>query len=187
VVDTRLGTAELLVHEIRQSIELPVSSCGLEELARQPGLLAGAVGVTLPYHLDRVRLVVPDASLQIVTIEPSHDERRAIREVPVGAIVLLVSHSEAVLPFAAKFVTSLRGHEVLVEAHALASRKWRRLVRAADVVFADALSGEAVRRAGAKRVREFRLVTKQAVDRLRQALGVAAAEHERSAASGQTT
>lgn len=171
VVDTERATAELLVHEIRQSIDLPVTSCGLDDLVRKPGLLTGAVGVTLPYHVDRVRRVVPDASLQIVTIEPSAETRRAVLDLPTGAIVLIVSHSKAVLPFAAKLVTSLRGDEALIEAHPLASRKWRRLVSAADAVFVDALSRETLLAAGAKRIQEFRLVTPQAADRLLQALG----------------
>lgn len=173
VVDTQRATAEVLVHEIRQAIALPVSSCGLDELVRKPSLLAGALGVTLPYHVDRVRRVVPDAALQVVTIEPSPGTRRAVLDLPNGAIVLIVSHAEAVLPFAVKLVTSLRGSEALIEAHALGSRRWRRLVPAADVVFVDALSARALAAAGARRLTEFRLVTPQAAQRLREALGAA--------------
>lgn len=172
VVDTERGTAELLVHEIRQVVDLPVSSCALSDLVGKPSLLAGAVGVTLPYHVDRVRKVVPDSPLQVITIEPSAQTRRAVLDLPPGAIVLIVSHAKAVLPFAAKLVTSLRGDEVLIEAHPLGSRKWRRLVSAADAVFVDALSRQPLLEAAARRVQEFRLVTPSAADRLLQALGV---------------
>ena len=89
----------------------------------------------------------------------------------MGSIVLVVSRSPTVLPFASVFMRSLRGDEILVEPRLFsATKEWRRLARHADMVFADALSADAVRRAGARKLREFRVVTDSAVARLKQAL-----------------
>jgi hypothetical protein len=95
--------------------------------------------------------------------------------------VLVVSHSPTVLPFASVFIRSLRGDEVFVEARLLsAPREWKRLVRAADLVFADALSVEAVRRAGPRRLREVRVVPPTALARLRDALRVVTPPNKRT-------
>ena len=51
-----------------------------------------------------------------------------------------------------------------------AAREWKRLVKAADLVVADALSAETVRRAGPKRLREVRVVSPAALERLKYAL-----------------
>jgi len=87
--------------------------------------------------------------------------------------VLIVSISPTVLPFASVVMRSLRGDEILVEPRLFAATKeWRRLIKAADMVFADGLSADTLRRAGARKLREFRVVTDAAVGRLKQALTV---------------
>jgi DNA-binding transcriptional regulator YhcF (GntR family) len=173
VVDPSAEMAELLVHEIRSALQLPASSCSLEAMARDPGLAAGGLAVVLPYHLEAVRLAAPGVAVEVVTLEVAPADREAIEALPAGSIVLVVSHSPTVLPFASVFLRSLRGDEVLAETHLLsAAREWKRLVKAADLVLADALSAEAVRRAGARRVREVRVVPEQALARLRDALTV---------------
>jgi hypothetical protein len=71
------------------------------------------------------------------------------------------------------FLRSLRGDEIVVETRLLsAAREWKRLVRAADLVVADALSLDTVRRAGPRRLREVRVVSQKALDRLKDALTV---------------
>jgi hypothetical protein len=88
---------------------------------------------------------------------------------------MVVSHSPTVLPYAAKLISSLRGDELLVEAHGLAQRAaWRRLLPAADLVIADALAVGEVRAAGPRRLREVRLVRQEALDRLAPVLRAAA-------------
>jgi hypothetical protein len=92
---------------------------------------------------------------------------------PAGSIVLVVSRSPTVLPFASVFLRTLRGDELLVEARLLSdSREWRRLVKAADLVLADVLAAPEVAQARPRRLREFRMIAPAALDRLRQALTV---------------
>jgi hypothetical protein len=179
VVDPSREMGELLLHEIETSIGVPASSCTPGDLAREPGLLSGALALMLPYHVETVRRLAPGASVEVLTLEVTEDDRRAIAGLPVGSIVLVVSRSPTVLPFASVFMRSLRGDEILVEPRLLsATKEWRRLVKAADMVFADGLSADPVRRAGARKLREFRVVTGAAVARLKKALTVVVPRRE---------
>lgn len=168
---TELG--ELLVHEIRQALGVQATSCTLVDLERNPGLLSGALALTLPYHQEAFSRLVPEAAVEVVTLQMSDEDRRVIQGLPVGAIVLAVSHCPTVLPFASVLLRSIRGEDALVEARLLSQpREWRRLAAAADLVFADALSVEALRRVRPRKVREFRLIAPAALARLRDALTV---------------
>ncbi|HEX6739123.1 MAG TPA: GntR family transcriptional regulator [Vicinamibacteria bacterium] len=173
VADPSREMGELLVHELCQALRVPASAVSTDDVARDPGLLAGALTLVLPYHVDTMRRLVPEVALEEVTLEVSAEDRAIILKLPAGSIVLVVSHSPTVLPFASVFIRSLRGDELFVEARLLsAPREWKRLVRAADLVFADALAVEVVRRAGPRRLREVRVVPPVALERLREALRV---------------
>jgi len=173
VVDPAREMGELLVHEVKTHVGVPASSCTPGDVARDPALLSGALALMLPYHVETVRRLAPAAAVEVLTLEVAEDDRRAIAGLPVGSIVLIVSISPTVLPFASVVMRSLRGDEILVEPRLFAATKeWRRLIKAADMVFADGLSADTLRRAGARKLREFRVVTDAAVGRLKQALTV---------------
>jgi DNA-binding transcriptional regulator YhcF (GntR family) len=173
VVDPAREMAELLVHELKQGLGIDALCATPEDVAAQPTLLSGALTLVLPYHVESVRRMSPGAALEEVTVEVPQAEREAVLALPAGSIVLVVSHSPTVLPFASVFLRSLRGHEIVVETRLLsATREWKRLVRAADLVVADALSIDTVRKAGPKRLREVRVVSRKALDRLKDALTV---------------
>lgn len=173
VVDPSKEMGELLVHEIRGGLGVPATSAAIEDVERDPGRLAGALALTLPYHLETVARLAPAAAVEGVTLEVPEEDRKAILAVPTGAIILVVSHSPTVLPFADVLLKSLRGDEILVETRPLsATREWRRLVPAADLVFADALAAPAVRQARPKKLREVRFVSPSSLERLRDALTV---------------
>jgi hypothetical protein len=171
VVDPRTETIELLEHEVRDALGVPVSGCTLEELEAEPALLSGALALVVPYHADKVARLVPGAALEVVHVELSPEDQELVGALPEGAMVLLVSHSELVLSFAAALIGGLRGDEVLVETRPLSRRaQWRRLVPAADLVVVDVLSAAAVRQARPKRLRELRLLGKPSLARVRRGL-----------------
>jgi hypothetical protein len=158
-VDPSLAMAQLLKAEIAPTLGLPVTACSLAEVQREPGLLSGVLTVALPYHVEQIHLAVPAATIEVVNLEVPPAERAAILGAAAGSTLLVVSHSETVLPFASTLVGSLRGEEVLVEARALSdARGWRRLLPAADLVFADVIAAPLVRRSRPRRLREFRIV-----------------------------
>ena len=171
VVDPRAETLELIAHEVREALDVPVAGCTLEELESEPRLLAGALALVLPYHADKVAHLHPGAALEVIHVALSPDDEEAVRVLPAGATVLLVSRSPLVLSFAAALIGGLRGDEVLVQTQPLESRAaWRRLVPAADLVLADALSAAAVRGARPRRLRELRLLGEGDLARVRRGL-----------------
>lgn len=173
VVDPYREMGELIVHEVEQALKVAVSCCTVADVERDPSLLGGAVALVLPYHVETMRRIAPGAALAIMNLEMSAGDREAIRSLPSGAIVLVVSHSPTVLPVASVMIKSLRGDDLLVETRlASATREWRRVASAADIVFADALSVEAVRKAQPRRVREVRITTEAALDRLRRLITI---------------
>ena len=174
VVDPSREMAELLACELRLSIPVGhVAHCSLEDLGRDPGLLAGALALCLPYHVESITRLCPDAAVEVVNLEIQPADRAAILDLPTGSVALVVTHSPTVVPFASILLRSLRGDEVLVEARLLSAvREWTRLLPAADLVFADALAAEAVKRQKPRRFREVRILNDQVVTRLREALTV---------------
>ena len=186
VVDPSREMAELLAHELKTSVPLDhVAHCSLEDLGRDPSLLSGALALCLPYHVETVTRLCPDAAVEVVNLEMQPADRAAILELPVGAVALVVTHSPTVVPFASILLRSLRGDEVLVEARLLSAvREWSRLLSAADLVLADALSAAAVKRQKPRRFREVRILNDQMVTRLREALAVVVPQSEAPAVAG---
>ena len=174
-VDPSRAMAELIEAELRPSVGLPVEAQTLREIEQAPGLLEGGLAVSLPYHVAALRKIAPRATVLTVTLEVEAPIREAIAFLPKGAIALVVSHAETVLPFATTFIRSLRGDEVLVEARALSdARGWRRLLPAADVVFADVLSEPTVRKARPRRLHLFRVLETGTLARIANAARAAA-------------
>lgn len=179
VVDPREETVEIVAHEVRTTLEVPAGGCTLQALEREPALASGALLLALPYHSAKVARLAPGAPLETVPVEPSVADQKVVQSLPAGAVVLVVSHSPIVLQLAAALVGGLRGDELLVETR-LASRRaeWRRVVPAADVVFADVLAAAEVRRCAPKRLRELRLLGEAALGRVRAALATSLARDQ---------
>jgi len=171
IVDPRRETLELVSHEIRSAIGVPASGCTLEELEREPGLASGALLVALPYHASKVARAAPGVPVETIRVEGSQDDQKAVLTLPPGGTVLLVSGSPILLQIAQAIIGGLRGDELLVEARLVSQRsEWRRLLPAADLVLADALSAGVVREARPRRLRELRILGDADLAQVRKAL-----------------
>jgi DNA-binding transcriptional regulator YhcF (GntR family) len=174
VVDPVAEMAEILRREL-EAFGVRALACTPEDIMRQPAIMAGALAVALPYHSATVQRLAPGVAFVEITLEVSAADRAALLALPAGSIVLVVSHSPSVLPFAGVFLRSLRGDEVIVEAfHESDSRHWRRVAHAADLVLVDVMAAAAVKRAKPRRLREFRLVSESSSAQIREALKVVA-------------
>jgi GntR family transcriptional regulator len=149
VVDATAGMAALLAHEITQRLGVKISSCTLAELKRDPEQLAGALALVLPFYVQPLRRIAPGA----------------------GLAVLVVASSPELLPFAQVVFKGLRGDEILLETRLLSeTREWKRVLRAADLVLADAIAAPHVRKEKPKKLREVRMIPESTLLRLTQAL-----------------
>jgi DNA-binding transcriptional regulator YhcF (GntR family) len=171
IVDPRRETLELVAHELRGALGVPVSGCTLDELEGEPSLASGALLVALPYHASKVVRAAPGAPVETIRIEGSDDDLKALAALPSGGTVLLVSGSPILLKIATAIIGGLRGDELLVEPRLVSRRaEWRRLLPAADLVLADALAAGVVREARPRRLRELRLLGDADLARVRKAL-----------------
>jgi GntR family transcriptional regulator len=167
----RMGA--LLARELEIALAIPAKACTLLQLGRNPERLRGALGVALSPHVEKARDLAPGASIESVPLEVPKGHRRDVLGLPAGAVVLLVSNSEDVLHLASVFLRSIRGDDLLLEPRLLrASSGWKRLISAADFVFADAIAFPVVARCRSQRLREVRLVPDSSLSRLRSALAV---------------
>jgi DNA-binding transcriptional regulator YhcF (GntR family) len=174
VVDPVAEMAEILRREL-EAFGVRALACTPDDIVRQPALMAGALAVALPYHAATVQRLAPGVAFVELTLEIAPADREALRAMPAGSILLVVSHSPSVLPFAGVFLRSLRGDDVVVEAcHVADTRRWRRIAQGADLVLVDVMAAAAVKRAKPRRLREFRLVSETSSAQIREALKVVA-------------
>ncbi len=169
VVDPSPEMGELVAREVRDVLRIPVSSCSVKEAQTEPALLSGALILTLPYHAGTVAKLAPRSAVEVLHLEFSRKDQDLVHSLPAGSTVLVISHSPTILPFASLLLRSLRGDEVLGEVKLLARRReWKRLLPAADLVLADALAVDVLRALRTKRLREFRVLTEAALQRLKR-------------------
>lgn len=166
-VDSTREMGELMAAELRGCLPAPVSSCSLVELERDPGLLAGALALALPYHVETVARL-SGGPVDALTIEVDEQVRQALLALPDGSLLLFVSHAPSVLAFGRVLLQSLRGDSLQVEAWLLsASRDWRRLLPLADLVVADACAQAAVGAERPRRLLALHVLARASVERLR--------------------
>jgi GntR family transcriptional regulator len=170
VVDPSPEMGELVAREVRDVIDVPVTSCSIKQARATPALLADALVLTLPYHAVTVGGLAPTVPVEVLHLEFSRKDQEAVRDLAEGATVLVVSHSPTVLPFASVLLRALRGDDLHVEVKLLRSREWRRIVPLADLVLVDALAADQLREHPPRRMREFRVLSESAVSRLRRSL-----------------
>ena len=171
VVDATAGMAALLAHELEQRLGTTVSFCTLAELKRDPEQLAGGLALVLPFYVQALRRVAPGVGLAVLHMQLSADDRQALLALPAGAIVLVVASSPELLPFAQVVFKGLRGDEILLETRLLSEpREWKRVLRAADLVLADAIATPHVRKEKPRKLREVRMIPESTLSRLTQAL-----------------
>jgi DNA-binding transcriptional regulator YhcF (GntR family) len=172
VVDVEREMADLLVHELASVIETPVQGITIDELTADPQRAAGAVLAAHRYHVGRIarRLAgVPIVALNIQAL----DVRDAVRKLPAGSLIVVVSHSAALLPIATVLLHTMRDGDITVEGRVRTdTRDWRPLVRGSEFVLADMLSFPAVRTFSPRRVTEFRIIAPESIERLRTALAL---------------
>lgn len=171
VVDATAGMAALLAHELEQSLGVKVAACTLAELKRDPQQLSGGLALVLPFYVQALRRIAPGVGLRVLHMQFGADDRQALLELPAGSIVLVVASAQELLPFANVVFKGLRGDEILLETRLLGEpREWKRMLRAADLVLADAIAFKTLRREKPRKLREVRMIPDATLSRLRQAL-----------------
>jgi DNA-binding transcriptional regulator YhcF (GntR family) len=175
VVDLERELAELMADEIRALLTLPVRTATIDDLRRAPEGASGGFVVSSRHHVAELKRLLPGLPVEAVSLHMSNAVRDGLRRLPAGALYVTVSHSPAVLEMATVLARSQRGDDIIIDARLCSKpREWKTLAKGADLVFADTLSFPTVRPVRPERVREFRVVVPETVERLRESLAVVA-------------
>ncbi len=173
VVDVSRETAELIVAELAGSLGgVPCIAATFGEITADGSLLGNALGVALPFHAGRLERLVPGAPVVQVDLEVSSANAALVKALPQGAIVLVVSHSPRVLPYAREFLEGLRGDDLVVQCHRLSlAKEWFRTAPTANLVFAD-IRSVATLADYRRKLQVFRLTGPKAVSTIRAGLAL---------------
>jgi GntR family transcriptional regulator len=173
VVDLERELAELMAAELKDLVPTSVQTATIEELRANPAAALGSFVVASRHHLGTLKKMLPGVPVEPVHLYQSNVVRDGLRKLPAGALFVAVSHSPALLDIASVLAHTQRGDEIIIELRPLSkAREWRTLVRGADLVFADVLSFPAVHPVRPERVKEFRVIAPQGLERLRDNLTV---------------
>jgi DNA-binding transcriptional regulator YhcF (GntR family) len=172
VVDAERELAELLMAELARDLELPVRPMTIDELSQAPEQAAGALIVAHRYHAGRIGRLLPGAPIEPLNIQMPEEVRKGTARLPAGSMILMVSHSPALLPIGFALLQSMRGDELVVEARLRsAAKEWKPLLRSADLVVADVVSYPSVKEQTSRRVHEVRVVAAESIARVLGNLG----------------
>jgi DNA-binding transcriptional regulator YhcF (GntR family) len=159
VVDENRETAVLFAAEIGRCVGLEVAAMSVAEANARPERFVGVVTVTVPVHLGQLPPTALAGTVAVANVEFPMEVQGLMQALAPGSIVLAVSMSADMVRYALELLPSLRKDGIIVECHLASSPDWRRLVSSADLVLTDMLTAELVRKAGARRPYEVRLIS----------------------------
>jgi DNA-binding transcriptional regulator YhcF (GntR family) len=159
----------VLEHEIAAALSCRVEAVDVDALD-DPHVLDGALVVTSFYHAAALRRRLgSNHPMLTINLNPGGPELERLRQLPVGAMLGIVSVSPILLSTVTTVIASIRGEDVLVRPVPLEDEpEWQRLARAADAMVCDSLSGERVSRHTSRPVRVIRLVPESTIAQLRE-------------------
>ncbi len=142
-----LGTGELMVHQIQQTLGIRVQLVLLEDLAAVLDQIHSGTVVTLHYFLSAVEAIAQPRGVRVLTVEVSDYAREIalIRQLPSHACLGLVSISTALLEVAEVIVHSLRGDLLVLTAVISDTERVGSLIRRAHTLICDEASYSTLR------------------------------------------
>jgi len=168
IVEPAPDVRAILEHEIAAALPCRVEAVGMDALD-DPHALDGALVVTSFYHSAAVHdRLGPRHPVVTISLNPGNVEMDRLRQLPVGAMLGIVSVSPILLTTVATVIASIRGDDVLVRPVPLSDEEsWRKLARTADAMVCDSMSGERVAPHTRHRLRVIRLIPESTLDQLR--------------------
>ena len=170
IVEQELGLRNIILHEVREQLGLPVVGCSLEEFTQDPALAVGAQ-VFAPQHvIAELKPLVPrERPVIAVTYSAADEHVRLVQKLKEPSIVAVVSVSQSLLKTARGLFAPAIGRRHTFQ-ECLAGEGDIDL-RGADLAFCDSLVIRAVK--GRRKIR-YRLVAPDCLEHLATAAGSAA-------------
>ena len=170
IVEQELGLRNIILHEVREQLGLPVVGCSLEEFTQDPALAVGAQ-VFAPQHvIAELKPLVPrERPVIAVTYSAADEHVRLVQKLKEPSIVAVVSVSQSLLKTARGLFAPAIGRRHTFQEYL--AREGDIDLRGADLAFCDSLVIRAVK--GRRKIR-YRLVAPDCLEHLATAAGPAA-------------
>lgn len=135
-----IGAGELMVHEIEQSLQIPVQLVPLEELSKALEQTPTGTVVTSRYFLSKAEAVAGPKSVRVIPIDTYDygEELALVKSMPKNSCFGIVCLSSGIMRVAEVIIHSLRAEDILVmTAQPDDQYKLNALVRTAHTIVCD--------------------------------------------------
>jgi GntR family transcriptional regulator len=164
LIDPAPALAEIVVHEMREVVNLPVRSCSVDEFT--PEKLTGAVPVAVSINESAVRGVLPqDAELLLLHLRSAGNSLAPYLPAPSTALVAIVSSWPTFSKTARTMLVAAGFAPDCLILRDPSQSNWRRGLQQTAAVICDSLTAQKLN--GHPRVLVFPLLSESSVEELR--------------------
>jgi GntR family transcriptional regulator len=138
-----IGVGELMVHELEQSLHIPVQLIPLEKLDRFLEQTQAGTVVTSRYFIGEAEAIAAPKAVRVIPVDiyDYSAEIQLIRSMPKDSCIGLVSLSSGILRASEVIIHSLRGDDLLIMTAQLQDMyKLNAMVRSAHTIISDQAS-----------------------------------------------
>lgn len=138
-----IGTGELMVYELEQSLGIPVQLVSLEELAQVLEQTSSGTVVTSRYFIRPAEAIAAPKSVRVIPVDiyDYAQEIQMLKKLPPASCVGIVSVGSGIVRAAEVIIHSLRGDELLLMTAQLGDTyKLNAIVKSAQLIISDQAS-----------------------------------------------
>ena len=152
-----IGAGKLMVHELEQSLGIPVQLVPMDELSQVLNQTPSGTVVTHRYFIKDAEAIAAPKSVRVIPVDiyDFAQEIQMLKQLPLGSCVGIVSLSSGLVRGAEAIIHSFRGDELLVMTAQLGDAyKLNAIVKSAQMIISDQASFPTVE-ASVKAAREY--------------------------------
>lgn len=138
-----IGAGKLMIHELEQSLKIPVQLVPMDELSQVLNQTPSGTVVTSRYFIKEAEAIGAPKSVRVIPVDiyDYAHEIQLIKKLPQDSCVGIVSLSSGIVRVAELFIHSLRGDELLVMTTQLGDAyKLNAIVKSAQLIISDQAS-----------------------------------------------
>ena len=176
-VDEHANILPVFEAELKQAFDCPLAGLTFDGVARLPEE-SDYCFVVSRYHVQELQRTLkkhfPNQQHQIIVVDVTggRDEVEYVKQLPSGALMIIVSHSTIVLQQAEAVVAALRGHDLLLRTvlNSEGEDEIKKAIRHGQFVLADVLNAPIAKSITKKPVHTLKLIPEGELAKIREAL-----------------
>jgi GntR family transcriptional regulator len=170
IVEQETGLREIIQHEVREQLGLPVAGCSLEEFTQDPALAVGAQVFAPQHFIAELKSLVPrERPVIAITYSAADQHVRLVQNLKEPSIVAVISVSQSLLKTARGLFAPVVGRRHTFKEYL--ARGGEIDLGGVDLAFCDSL---VIREVKSRRKIRYNLVAPDCLEHLATAAGLAA-------------